>query len=138
MSTGVIVAIIVVALIVIALLAFALPRMRRGARIRAQERELQQRRQRAVSAHQEEASASSRRAEAAEQQARIAEQEAARERAEAQLHQERASQHEQGLADHELMPREDDQADPVVADRDADTRSDRSAERAPTADTEVR
>lgn len=102
MSTALIVVIVVVVVVLVILLAAVLPRARRQARIRAQERELNQRREAAVSEHREEAQVRAESAEASERRARIAEQEAARDRAEARLHEERAALHERGLADHEL------------------------------------
>jgi ABC-type multidrug transport system fused ATPase/permease subunit len=107
MSTTAIIVIVVVVLLILAALAFALPRIRARAQERSRQRELGQRREQAVTEHQEESSIRDRRANAAEQRARIAEQEAAKERAEAQLQKERANMHEQGLADHELMPEEE-------------------------------
>ena len=101
MSTGLIIVIIVVVVILAALLV-ALPRIRAGARARAEQRELSRRRDRAVTEHREEADTRAQRADAAERQARIAEAEAQRERAEADMHRERAALHEEGLADHEL------------------------------------
>jgi len=72
-------------------------------------RELERRREQAVTESREEAQQRNSRAEMAERQARIAEQEAARERAEANLHEERAALHERGLADHELIGGENDE-----------------------------
>jgi FtsZ-interacting cell division protein ZipA len=103
MTTGAIIAIVVVALILLALLAFVLPRMRRNAQVRARERELGERRERAAEEHRTEAESRRREAEMAEQKARMAETEAKRERAEAELREQRAQMHEQGMADHELV-----------------------------------
>lgn len=114
MSTGLIVAIVVVVVLLVILFAAVLPRARRRARLRAQERELNQRRDAAIGEHRGEAQARTERAELSERRARIAEQEAARDRAEARLHEERAELHERGLADHEL--RADDGDDAEAAD----------------------
>jgi FtsZ-interacting cell division protein ZipA len=103
MSTGAIIAIVVVALVLLALLAFVLPRMRKNAQVRARERELGQRRERAAEEHRAEADSRRRDAEMAEQKARMAETEAKRERAEAELGEERARMHERGMADQELI-----------------------------------
>ena len=103
MSTGLIIAIIVVALVLIALFAFVLPRARRTARVKARERELGQRRERAAEEHRIEANERNRQAELAEQKARMAESEAQRERAEADMREQRAQMHERGMADHELV-----------------------------------
>jgi FtsZ-interacting cell division protein ZipA len=103
MSTGAIIAIVAAVIIVIALVAFLLPRMRRQAMVRARERELEQRRERAAGEHRAEAQERAREAEMAEQKARMAETEAKRERAEAELHEQRAQTHESGMADHELV-----------------------------------
>jgi FtsZ-interacting cell division protein ZipA len=103
MSTIAIVAIVVVALIIIALLAFVLPRMRSRARVRAREKELQDRRERVAGEHRAEAEQREREAAQAEQKARIAAKEAEAQRAQAELHQERAGLHERGMADHELI-----------------------------------
>jgi FtsZ-interacting cell division protein ZipA len=103
MSTGLIIAIVVIAIILIALFAFVLPRARRTAQVKARERELGQRRDRAAVEQREEAEARNRDAETAEQKARMAQAEAERERAEAKLREERAQMHEQGRADHELI-----------------------------------
>ena len=103
MSTGLIIAIVVVAILLIALFAFVLPRARRKAQVRARERELGQRRERAADEHRGEAAERSRQAEIAEQKARMAEQEAKRERAEAELREQRAQMHERGMADDELI-----------------------------------
>ena len=72
-------------------------------RARARQREIDQRRDRAVTEHRGAAEERTKQAELAERKARIAEQEAQRERAEAQLHEERAAMHEEGLVDHELV-----------------------------------
>ena len=48
MSTGLIIAIVVIAIVLIALFAFVLPRARRTAQVKARERELGQRRERAA------------------------------------------------------------------------------------------
>ena len=80
-----------------------MPRMRRQAKVRARERELEQRRERAAGEHRAEAQERRRQAEMAEQKARMAETEAKRERAEADLHEQRAQTHESGMADHELV-----------------------------------
>jgi FtsZ-interacting cell division protein ZipA len=109
MSTGAIIAIVAAVIIVIALVAFLLPRMRRQAMVRARERELEQRRERAAGEHRAEAQERAREAEMAEQKARMAETEAKRERAEAELHEQRAQTHESGMADHELV--RDDERD---------------------------
>jgi flagellar biosynthesis/type III secretory pathway M-ring protein FliF/YscJ len=103
MSTGAIIAIVVVALVLLALVAFVLPRMRKNAQVRARERELGQRRERAAEEHRAEADSRRRDAEMAEQKARVAETEARRERAEAELGEERARMHERGMADQELI-----------------------------------
>lgn len=103
MSTGLIIAIIVVVVLLIVLFAFVLPRARRTARVKARERELGQRRERAAEEHRVEAAERNRQAELAEQKARMAESEAQRERAEADLREQRAQMHEQGMADHELI-----------------------------------
>ena len=103
MSTGLIIAIVVVALLLIALFAFVLPRARRNAQVKARERELGQRRERAAGEQRTEAAERNRQAEMAEQKARMAETEAKRERAEAELREERAQMHERGMADHELV-----------------------------------
>jgi FtsZ-interacting cell division protein ZipA len=107
MSTGLIIAIIIVAVLLIALFAFVLPRARRTARVKARERELGQRRERAAEEHRVEAAERNRQAELAEQKARMAESEAQRERAEADLREQRAQMHEQGMADHELIDDEE-------------------------------
>jgi FtsZ-interacting cell division protein ZipA len=103
MSTGLIIAIVVVAVLLIALFAFVLPRARRNAQVKARERELGQRRERAAEEQRTEAAERHRQAEMAEQKARMAETEAKRERAEAELREQRAQMHEQGMADHELV-----------------------------------
>jgi len=103
MSTGLIIAIVVAALLLIALFAFVLPRARRNAQVKARERELGQRRERAAGEQRTEAAERNRQAEMAEQKARMAETEAKRERAEAELREERAQMHERGMADHELV-----------------------------------
>jgi hypothetical protein len=103
MSTGLIIAIVVAALLLIALFAFVLPRARRNAQVKARERELGQRRERAADEQRTEAAERNRQAEMAEQKARMAETEAKRERAEAELREQRAQMHEQGMADHELV-----------------------------------
>ena len=103
MSTGAIIAIVVIALILLALVAFVLPRMRKNAQVRARERELGQRRERAAEEHRTEAEARRRDADMAEQRAQMAETEAKRERAEAELREQRANMHERGMADHELI-----------------------------------
>jgi hypothetical protein len=103
MSTGLIIAIVVAALLLIALFAFVLPRARRNAQVKARERELGQRRERAAEEQRTEAAERNRQAEMAEQKARMAETEAKRERAEAELREQRAQMHEQGMADHELV-----------------------------------
>jgi FtsZ-interacting cell division protein ZipA len=103
MSTGLIIAIVVIAIILIALFAFVLPRARRTAQVKARERELGQRRERAAEEQREEAELRNRDAEIAEQKARMAQAEAERERAEAKLREERAQMHERGRADHELI-----------------------------------
>jgi hypothetical protein len=103
MSTGLIIAIVVAALLLIALFAFVLPRARRNAQVKARERELGQRRERAAGEQRTEAAERNRQAEMAEQKARMAETEAKRERAEAELREQRAQMHEQGMADHELV-----------------------------------
>ncbi len=90
MSTGIIIAIIVVVVVVIALLA-ARPAMKR----KRDERELENRRDRAVDHHRGAA-------EESRVQAELAEQKAQRERAEAELQETRANMHETGLADDEL------------------------------------
>jgi hypothetical protein len=79
------------------------PRAREGARVRARERELRQRREEVAREHRRATDERSQQAELADRHARMAEQEAARERAAAQLEQERAELHERGLADHELV-----------------------------------
>jgi FtsZ-interacting cell division protein ZipA len=109
MSTGLIIAIIIVALLLIALFAFVLPRARRQAQVRARERELGQRRERAAEEHREEAETRRRDAETAEQKAQMAQAEAQRERAEANLREQRADMHEKGMADDELIA--DDERD---------------------------
>jgi FtsZ-interacting cell division protein ZipA len=103
MSTGLIIAIVIAAILLIALFAFVLPRARRQAQVRARERELGQRRERAAEEHRGEAAERNRQAEMAEQKARMADQEAKRERAEAELREQRAEMHERGMADHELI-----------------------------------
>jgi hypothetical protein len=103
MDTGVIIAIVVAAILVIALVAFLMPRMRAQAKVKARERELEQRREHVAGEHRAEAHERSRQAEQAEQKARLAETEAKRERAEAELHEQRAQAHESGMADHELV-----------------------------------
>ncbi len=103
MDTGLIIAIVVVALILLAIVAFVMPRMQRQAKVRARERELEQRRERAAGEHRAEAQERSRQAEMAEQKAKLAETEAKRERAEADLHEQRAQTTESGMADHELV-----------------------------------
>jgi FtsZ-interacting cell division protein ZipA len=103
MSTGLIIAIVIAAIVLIALFAFVLPRARRQAQVRARERELGQRRERAADEQRGEAAERNRQAEMAEQKARMAEQEAKRERAEAELREQRAQMHDQGMADHELI-----------------------------------
>jgi FtsZ-interacting cell division protein ZipA len=124
MSTAAIIVIIAVVVIVVIALLLMLPRMRERARIRGRERELDQRRDRVVTAHREEAADRERRAEVAEQRARVAEQEAQRERAAAQVREEQAELHERGLADDELIS-EDEREDfagtsAVSRGRDAD------------------
>jgi len=109
MSTGLIIAIVVIAIVLIALFAFVLPRARRTAQVKARERELGQRRERAADEQREEAQLRNRDADMAEQKARMAQAEAERERAEAKLREERAQMHEQGRADHELI--DDDERD---------------------------
>jgi hypothetical protein len=128
MTTGAIIAIVVAALIIIALLAFVLPRMRRQARVRRRERELESRREHVAGEHRREAEAREREAAEAEQRARIAEREAQAQRAQAELHQEKAGLHERGMADHELI--EDHERDQFAGtsatrDRDADGVDDR-------------
>jgi FtsZ-interacting cell division protein ZipA len=103
MSTALIIVIVVAALLLIALFAFVLPRARRNAQVKARERELGQRRERAAEEQRTEAAERNRQAEMAEQKARMAETEAKRERAEAELREQRAQMHEQGMADHELV-----------------------------------
>jgi FtsZ-interacting cell division protein ZipA len=103
MSTALIIAIVVAALLLIALFAFVLPRARRNAQVKARERELGQRRERAAEEQRTEAAERNRQAEMSEQKARMAETEAKRERAEADLREQRAQMHEQGMADHELV-----------------------------------
>jgi hypothetical protein len=100
MSTGVIIAI--VAVVVLILLLFALV-MSPRAKIKRRERELGQRRERAVETHREQAGLRSELASEAEKRAQLAEAEAQRERAQAELHEARAKVHERGLADHELV-----------------------------------
>lgn len=100
MSTALLIVIIVVVVVVIlAAVMLLIPRMRAAAR----QREIDQRRDRAVTRHRGDAEESTKQAELAERHARIAQQEAQRERAEAQLHEERADMHEEGLVDHELV-----------------------------------
>jgi FtsZ-interacting cell division protein ZipA len=103
MSTGLIIAIVIAAIVLIALFAFILPRARRQAQVRARERELGQRRERAAEEQRTEAEERRRGAEMAEQKARMAESEAQRERAEADVREQRAQMHEKGMADHELI-----------------------------------
>jgi hypothetical protein len=98
MSTTVLIVIIVV-VVILAALMLARPRMR----ARARQREIDQRRDRAVTEHRGVAEERTKQADLAERKARIAEQEAQRERADAQLHEERAAMHEEGLVDHELV-----------------------------------
>jgi FtsZ-interacting cell division protein ZipA len=102
MSTGLIIAIVVAAIILVALLVL-LPRMRDKARVKARERELNQRREHVAGEHRDAAEHREREAEIAEREARMAEKEAERRRAEAELHQERADLHQRGMADHELV-----------------------------------
>jgi flagellar biosynthesis/type III secretory pathway M-ring protein FliF/YscJ len=90
MSTGIIIAIIVVVVLVIALLA-----LRPAIRRKRDERELENRRDRAVDHHRGEA-------EERRVHAELAEQKAQRDRAEAELQESRANMHEKGLADDEL------------------------------------
>jgi biopolymer transport protein ExbB/TolQ len=100
MSTAVLIVIVVVVVVLIlAAVMLVIPRMRAAAR----QREIDQRRDRAVTRHRDEAEDRTKQAELAERHARIAQQEAQRERAEAQLHEERADMHEEGLVDHELV-----------------------------------
>jgi hypothetical protein len=99
MSTALIVIIVVVVVVILAAFMLLRPRMR----ARARQREIDQRRDRAVTEHRGVAEERTKQAELAERKARIAEQEAQRERADAQLHEERASMHEEGLVDHELV-----------------------------------
>jgi FtsZ-interacting cell division protein ZipA len=103
MSTGLIIAIVVIALILIALFAFVLPRARRTAKVKARERELEQRREGRAEEHRAEAAERRGEAEMAEQRARMAETEAQRERAEAEMREQRAQMHERGMADDELI-----------------------------------
>jgi ABC-type multidrug transport system fused ATPase/permease subunit len=103
MPVWAIIVIVVVGVAILLALIFALPRAREKARVKKRERELGQRRDRAISEHREEADIRARHAEEAEHRARIAEQQARRERAEAELRQERAALHERGMADHELI-----------------------------------
>lgn len=103
MSTGLIIAIVVAALILIVLFAVVLPRARRGAEMKARERELEQRREHRAEEHRVEAAERRNQAEMAEQRARMAESEAQRERAEAELREQRAQMHERGMADDELI-----------------------------------
>ncbi len=122
MSTGVIIAIVVVVVVVLAAAFLLAPMARRKRR----ERELGQRRERAVETHTAEADTRDRQATQAEQRARVAAAEAERQRAEANLHRTRADEHEQGLADHELVA--DDERDrfagtsavPDTGDEEAD------------------
>jgi hypothetical protein len=86
---------------------WVLPGVREKARLKHRERELGQRRERAITEHREVAESRSRRADEAERRARIAEQEARRERAEAQLREEKAGLHERGMADDELISDEE-------------------------------
>jgi FtsZ-interacting cell division protein ZipA len=109
MSTGLIIAIVVVALVLIALFAFVLPRMRHQSQVKARQRELEDRRERAAVEHREHADERARNAERAEERARMAEAEARRERADADLHAQRAELHQRGDADHELI--RDDERD---------------------------
>ncbi|HTT29292.1 MAG TPA: hypothetical protein VMG37_12845 [Solirubrobacteraceae bacterium] len=102
MST-VLIIVIVVAVVVLIGLLFGLTRGRRIAAERRQERELNRRRQQAVTEHREAADVRTGRAEEAEHRARVASALAERERAEARLHEETAQAHEQGLADEDLM-----------------------------------
>src|SRR3954465_3704981 len=103
MLTGFIIAIVILAILLTALFAFVLPRARRKAQVRARERELGQRRERAADEHRTEADARRRDAEMAEQKAKMAQSQAQRERAEADLREQRAQMHEQGMADDELI-----------------------------------
>ena len=103
MDTGMIIAIVVIALILIALFAVVLPRARRGAEMKARERELGQRREQRAGEHREEAAERRNEAEMAEQRARMAQAEAERERAEAEMREQRAEMHERGMADDELI-----------------------------------
>jgi hypothetical protein len=103
MSTGLIIAIVVAVLILIVLFAVVLPRARRGAQMKARERELEQRREGRAEEHRVEAAERRNQAEMAEQRARMAESEAQRERAEADLREQRAQMHERGMADDELI-----------------------------------
>jgi FtsZ-interacting cell division protein ZipA len=124
MSTGLIIAIVVIALILLALFAFVLPRARRTAKVKARERELEQRRERVAGEHRAEAEERSRQAEMAEQKAQMAEAEAKRERAEAEVGEQRAQMHERGMADHELI---DESERDRFAGTSADTRRDDTA-----------
>ena len=103
MSTGLIIAIVVAVLILIVLFAVVLPRARRGAEMKARERELEQRREHRAEEHREEAAQRHGEADKAEQRARMAESEAQKERAEAELREQRAQMHERGMADDELI-----------------------------------
>jgi FtsZ-interacting cell division protein ZipA len=128
MSTGLIIAIVVAAIVLIALFAFVLPRARRNAQVRARERELATRRERAAGEQRELADERRRGAETAEQKARIAEQEAKRERAEAELREQRAQMHEKGMADDELIDEnERDRFAGTSAMRGAEPRGDEPA-----------
>jgi FtsZ-interacting cell division protein ZipA len=97
MSTGLIIAIVVVALVLIALFAFVLPRARHRSQVKARQRELEDRRDRAATEHREHADERARNAERADE----------RERADAELHQQRAERHERGAADDELIREEE-------------------------------
>jgi hypothetical protein len=100
MSTGVIIAAVVAVVLILLLFAFVMsPRQK----LKRRERELGQRRERAVETHREQAGLRTERATEAEKRAQLAEAEAQRERAQAELHEARANVHEHGLADHELI-----------------------------------
>ncbi len=126
MSTVLIIVIVVAVVVVIGLL-FAVTKGRRVAAERRQERELNRRREHAVSEHREAAEARTGRAEEAEHHARVASAVAERERAEARLHEETARSHELGLADEDLM-----RDDPATATRGRE-RPRLSAKRKPSA-----
>lgn len=129
MSTAVLIVIIVVVVaLILAAVMLVIPRMRAAAR----QREIDQRRDRAVTRHRGEAEERTKQAELAERHARIAQQEAQRERAEAQLHAERADMHEEGLVDNELV--DENERDRFAGTSAVDTAGDERRDEGVTAD----